>query len=163
MRPITTASAALMLSSLLPLTAAAQTPPPPTALATDDSIWSRITFGATFEGYYQYNWNQPYDRVIRLRAYDTRSNSFSIQQAALVVDAPPDVSKGRRGGLRLDLQFGQATEALQGSAANEPRPEVYRNVWQAFGSYVFPVGRGLQVDLGKFASNLGYETNYAKD
>ena len=28
---------------------------------------------------------------------------------------------------------------------------------------MFPVGRGLQVDFGKFASNLGYETNYAKD
>lgn len=146
------------LLAALAIVVAAPQPPPPA-----ESPWSRVTFGATFEGYYQYNWNQPYDRVIRLRAYDTRSNSFSIQQAALVVDAPPDVSKGRRGGLRLDLQFGQATEALQGSAANEPRPEVYRNVWQAFGSYVFPVGRGLQVDLGKFASNLGYETNYAKD
>ena len=65
--------------------------------------------------------------------------------------------------MRLDLQFGQATEAVQGSPANEPRPDVYRNVWQAYGSYVFPVGRGLQVDFGKFASNLGYETNYAKD
>src|SRR6187431_2766875 len=163
MRAITTASAALMLSGLSPLTAAAQTPPPPTALATDDSIWSRITFGATFEGYYQYNWNEPDDRVIPLRAYDTRSNSFSIQQAALVVDTPPDPAKGHRAGMRIDLQFGQATEALQGSAANEPRPDVYRHVWQAYGTYVFPVGRGLQADFGKFASNLGYETNYAKD
>ena len=52
---------------------------------------------------------------------------------------------------------------MQGSAANEPRPDVYRHVWQAYGTYVFPVGRGLQTDFGKFASNLGYETNYAKD
>ena len=28
---------------------------------------------------------------------------------------------------------------------------------------MFPVGRGLQADFGKFASMLGYETNYAKD
>ena len=28
---------------------------------------------------------------------------------------------------------------------------------------MFPLGRGLQVDFGKFASILGYETNYAKD
>ncbi len=28
---------------------------------------------------------------------------------------------------------------------------------------MFPVGRGLQTDFGKFASNLGFETNYAKD
>ena len=99
-----------------------------------------------------------------LRAYDTRSNTFGIQQAALVVDASPDVDAGRRYGLRIDLQFGQATETVQGSPANEPRPDVYRNVWQAYGTYHFPVGAdGLQADFGKFASILGYETNYAKD
>lgn len=133
------------------------------AAKTDDDIWAHVKFGATLEGYYQYDWNKPDDRVIPLRAYDTRSNSFSIQQAALVVDAAPEADKGRRFGLRLDLQFGQATEAAQGNPVNEPRPDAYRNIWQAYGSYVFPVGRGLQVDFGKFASNLGYETNYAKD
>src|SRR5262249_12437264 len=40
---------------------------------------------------------------------------------------------------------------------------LYRNVWQAFGTYVFPFGHGLTVDFGKFASPLGIETNYAKD
>ena len=137
----------------------AGTPPP----STDEAMWSHVKFGATFEGYYQFNWNKPFDRVVPLRAYDTRSNSFSIQQAALIVDAAPDVEKGRRAGLRVDLQAGQATEALQGSVANEPRPDVYRQLWQAYGSYIFPVSRGLQVDFGKFGSNLGYETNYAKD
>ena len=29
---------------------------------------------------------------------------------------------------------------MQGGAANEPRPDVYRHVWQAYGTYVFPVG-----------------------
>ncbi len=86
-----------------------------------------------------------------------------MQQTAIIVELAPDVAAGRRYGARVDLQFGQATTALQGSPANEPRPELYRNVWQAYGTYVFPVGRGLQTDFGKFASNLGYETNYAKD
>ena len=122
-----------------------------------------VKFGVAFEGFYQYNWNEPYDRINLLRAYDTRANVFGIQQAAIVVDGAPDVAAGRRFGARVDLQFGQATETVQGSAANEPRPDVYRHVWQAYGSYVFPVGRGLQADFGKFASNLGYETNYAKD
>jgi hypothetical protein len=126
--------------------------------------WRNVKFGATLEGYYQYNWNRPPDRSLVLRAYDTRGNTFSIQQAALVVDAAPDVEVGRRYGLRVDLQFGQATETVQGSAANEPRPNVYRHVWQVYGSYLFPVGaNGLQADFGKFASMLGYETNYAKD
>ena len=53
---------------------------------------------------------------------------------------------------------------MQGGAANEPRPDVYRHLWQAYGTYLFPVGAsGLQADFGKFASILGYETNYAKD
>jgi hypothetical protein len=115
------------------------------------------------EGYYQYDGNRPDDRVLPLRAYDTRANTFGLQQAALVVDSAPDVAAGRPFGLRLDLQYGQATETLQGSAVNEPRPDAYRNIWQVYGSYVFPVGRGLQIDFGKFSSNLGYETNYAKD
>lgn len=130
----------------------------------DVNPWRNVKFGGTFEGYYQYNWNRPPDRVLVLRAYDTRSNTFGVQQAALVVDAAPDVDADRRFGLRIDLQFGQATETVQGSPANEPRPDVYRNVWQAYGTYLFPVGaNGLQADFGKFASILGYETNYAKD
>ncbi len=146
-------------------TAGGARPSTQTQAATPASVADAgIRFGATLEGYYQYNWNRPPDRVLLLRAYDTRANSFSIQQAALVVDAPPAADVGRRYGLRVDLQFGQATETVQGSPVNEPRPDVYRQVWQAYGSYVFPVASdGLQVDFGKFASILGYETNYAKD
>jgi hypothetical protein len=125
--------------------------------------FAHLSFGATFEGYYQFNWNRPPDRVMPLRAYDTRSNVFSIQQTAIVIESAPSVADGRRFGARVDLQFGQATETVQGNGANEPRPDAYRHLWQAYGTYVFPVGRGLQADFGKFASNLGYETNYAKD
>ena len=49
-----------------------------TAQEPADSFWDTITFGATLEGYYQYNWNRPPDRTVALRAYDTRSNSFSL-------------------------------------------------------------------------------------
>jgi hypothetical protein len=131
--------------------------------APSSNPFANIQIGMAFEGYYQYNWNRPYDRVNLLRAYDTRANVFGIQQAAIVVESAPKVDEGRRFGARIDLQFGQATETVQGSPANEPRPDVYRHVWQAYGTYVFPVGRGLQTDFGKFASMLGYETNYAKD
>ena len=173
-----TTSCAVLTLAASAVSAGAQTASDPSASAADTTAsqvasgsnqpetnpWQHVKFGATFEGYYQYNWNRPPDRSVLLRAYDTRSNVFSIQQAALVVDGAPDVAAGRRYGLRLDLQFGQATETVQGSAANEPRPDVYRHVWQAYGTYVFPVGsQGLQADFGKFGSMLGYETNYAKD
>jgi hypothetical protein len=131
--------------------------------AAPEGPFAHLQIGVGLEGYYQYNWNRPYDRINLLRAYDTRANVFSIQQAAFIIESAPDVGAGRRFGARVDLQFGQATETVQGAPANEPRPDAYRYVWQAYGTYVFPVGRGLQADFGKFASNLGYETNYAKD
>ena len=156
-RKATVTAAIVLVCLLAPLNVAAQAQP-----AADP--WRNIKFGAAFEGYYQYNWNTPPDRVVPLRAYDTRCNTFGIQQVALVIDAASDVDAGRRYGLRADLQFGQATETVQGSPANEPRPDVYRHIWQAYGTYVFPVGpNGLQTDFGKFGSMLGYETNYAKD
>jgi hypothetical protein len=162
--------AGLILIGGLAAPAAAQAPPatqeqpaPRQELQAASTPFENIKFGAALEGYYQYDWNRPPDRVLPLRAYDTRANVFSLQQAAIVVESATKVDAGRRFGARIDLQFGQATDTVQGSPANEPRPDVYRNVWQAYGTYVFPVGRGLQADFGKYASMLGYETNYAKD
>ena len=157
-------AAPMTTSSLQAGATAAKQEPTTGTQQQDTNPWRNVKFGATLEGYYQYSWNRTPDRTLVLRAYDTRSNTFGIQQVAVVVDAAPDVDAKRRYGLRLDLQFGQATETVQGSPANEPRPDVYRHVWQAYGTYLFPVGaNGLQADFGKFASMLGYETNYAKD
>ncbi len=121
------------------------------------------TINLLIDGYYGYNFNDPIGRVNLLRAYDVSSNAFSLNQAALVVENAPDPDNGKRFGVRLDLQYGQATETLQGNPANEPRPDIYRNIFQAYGTYVFPIGKGLTVDFGKFASSLGMEGNYTKD
>jgi hypothetical protein len=121
------------------------------------------TFNITLDGYYGYNFNKPIGRINLLRAYDVMSNSFSLNQAAVVIERAPNLEVGRRFGVRLDLQYGQATETLQGSAANELRPQAYRPVFQAYGTYVAPVGSGLTVDFGKWASAFGIENNYTKD
>ena len=121
------------------------------------------TINGALDGYYGYNFNQPMGRVNLLRAYDVSSNSFSLNQANLIIERAADAKAGRRFGVRLDLQYGQATETLQGSAANELRPQVYRPLFQAYGTYIFPVGSGLTVDFGKWASALGTENNYTKD
>jgi hypothetical protein len=121
------------------------------------------TINLTVDGYYSYNFNNPAGRINLLRAYDVSHNSFSLNQAAVILEQTPNVEAGRRFGLRLDLQYGQATETTQGNANNELRPQAYRPIWQAYGTYVAPVGNGLTVDFGKFAASLGYETNYTKD
>ena len=115
------------------------------------------------DGYYDYNFNAPIGRVNLLRAYDVLSNNFSLNQANVVFERAPNPSEGRRWGARLDLQFGQATDTLQGNPSNEPRPDIYRNIFQAYGTYIVPVGNGLTVDFGKWSSSLGIEGNYTKD
>jgi hypothetical protein len=120
-----------------------------------------INFG--LDGYYAYNFNHPVGRVNLLRAYDVLSNEFSLNQASVVVDHPPDLAAGRRWGGRLDLQFGQATDTLQGNPSNEPRPQIYRNIFQVYGTYMLPVGKGVTLDFGKWGSSLGIEGNYTKD
>lgn len=121
------------------------------------------TLNYTFDGYYEYNFNNPTGRVNDLRAYDVLSDVFSINQADFIFDLDPDLATKRRYGFRVDLQFGQATETLQGNPANETRPEIYRNIFQAYGSYIAPVGHGIDIDVGKWASSLGIEGNYTKD
>jgi hypothetical protein len=121
------------------------------------------TIDIGLDGYYEYNFNAPIGRVNLLRAYDVLSNSFSLNQADVIFERAPDVADGRRFGGRLDLQFGQATDTLQGNPSNEPRPDIYRNIFQAYGTYVVPIGHGLNVDFGKFASSIGIEGNYTKD
>jgi Putative beta-barrel porin-2, OmpL-like. bbp2 len=121
------------------------------------------TLDLGLDTYYEYNFNHPVGRVNLLRAYDVLSNEFSLNQASVIFDHPPDLADGRRWGGRLDLQFGQATDTLQGNPLNEPRPEIYRNIFQAYGTYVLPVGQGVTVDFGKWASSLGIEGNYTKD
>ena len=150
-----------------PSSSTVQSPSSPAQQPLASVLPATLPGGATlnyyFDGYYEYNFNSPVGRVNNLRAYDVLSNTFSINQTDMIFDLDPDVDKGRRYGFRLDLQFGQATDTLQGNPSNEPRPTIYQNIYQAYGSYVFPVGKGLQVDFGKWASSLGSEGNYAKD
>src|SRR5579872_7217466 len=121
------------------------------------------TINLGLDTYYAYNFNNPVGRVNLLRAYDVLSNEFSLNQASVIIEHAPDVAAGRRWGGRVDLKYGQATDTLQGNPLNEPRPDIYRNIFQAYGSYIVPVGRGLNVDFGKWASSIGIEGNYTKD
>jgi hypothetical protein len=149
-----------------PPPAAAIAPQTPAATSTPgvpSDLYTAISLNFLIDTYYAYNFNHPIGRVNLLRAYDVSSNAFSLNQAAVVLESAPDPERGKRWGARLDLQFGQATATLQGNPINEPRAAIYRNVFQAYGTYVAPIGSGLTIQFGKFASSLGYEGNYTKD
>jgi hypothetical protein len=165
------------VSTAVPGVAATATAPTPaqsasfgapkgSANAVDRAILDYLpgaTVNFALDEYYSFNFNNPIGRVNALRAYDVLSNNISLNQADVVFERAPDVSAGRPFGVRLDLQFGQATDTLQGNPANEPRPEIYRNIFQAYGTWVAPIGNGLTLDVGKWGSSIGIEGNYTKD
>ncbi len=137
---------------------------PPVLVTADQpmlDLFRGTTLNFMVDGYYGYNFNVPVGRVNLLRAYDVTSNSFNLNQVDFMIERVP--TKDSRFGGRVDLMFGQATETLQGSSVNEQRPQVWRNLYQAYGSYLAPVGSGVQIDFGKWASSLGNEGNYSKD
>lgn len=105
--------------------------------------------------YYAYNFNRPFDGINTLRAYDTRHRQFSFNAAGLALERVPDAST--RVGYRLDLLFGPAADYL---ASEEPGgAEVYKHVHQAYGSYLAPLGSGLQLDFGKLIAWSGAESD----
>jgi hypothetical protein len=160
-----TATAAIAPSSA-PASGASTDAPKEQLLPVDRGILNYLhgaTLNFALDEYYGYNFNQPVGRVNALRAYDVLSNNISLNQADLVFERAPDVDAGRPFGIRLDLQFGQATDTLQGNPLNEPRPQIYRNIFQAYGTYVAPLGHGLTLDVGKWGSSIGIEGNYTKD
>jgi hypothetical protein len=145
----------------------ADTKPAPSVIQPEDrkvlDFMRDTTINLGLDTYYAYNFNAPIGRVNFLRAYDVLSNEFSLNQASVILEHAPNLTAGRRWGARLDLQFGQATDTLQGNPSNEPRPQIYRNIFQAYGTYVLPVDKGVNVDFGKWSSSLGIEGNYTKD
>ena len=165
--PTSTATATPPAPTQPPSPTVAATAQTPQATPSPNNALTTLPGGATlnfaFDGYYEYNFNTPPGRVNDLRAYDVLSNTISINQANLVFELTPDLEQHRRYGVRLDLQYGQATDTLQGNPANEPRPDIYRNIFQAYGTYVAPIGKGLTLDVGKWSSSLGVEGNYTKD
>jgi hypothetical protein len=133
-------------------------PPIAVAAAPEPPSQSNTSVNFYLDGYYGYSFNRPAGGTNELRAFDVSHNSFTLNQGTVVLEHKTKYLAGR-----LDLQFGQATNTLQGSSANEPRPGIYRNIFQAYGTVVAPIGKGVTVDMGKFASSLGLETNYTKD
>jgi hypothetical protein len=63
-----------------------------------------VTINGVLDGYYEYNLNSPVGRANELRAYDVSSNSFSVNQADLIIERAANPAAGQRIGVRLDLQ-----------------------------------------------------------
>ena len=111
--------------------------------------------------YYGENFNNPASQANSLRFFDGATNQFGLNLMELVVDKAPDPSNSRTG-YHVALGFGQAMNAVNGS---EPKSGLGFDQYlkEAYFSYLAPVGKGLQIDVGKFVTPHGAEVIETKD
>jgi hypothetical protein len=129
---------------------------PPSSLA---GFLGPTTLSGFVDMYYGQNFNNPSTRTNGLRFFDGGTNQFGLNLVELVVDRAPEPSNSRTG-YHIALGFGQAIDAINGA---DPGVGFQKYLKEAYFSYLAPVGKGLQIDVGKFVTPHGAEVIETKD
>jgi hypothetical protein len=115
------------------------------------------------DSYYGYNANNPSSLTNDLYSFNRFANQFGLGLVQLQVDKAP--SEEARTGYRVSLGFGQAMTGLSELDPGETSTGIgfAQYLMEGYFSYLAPVGKGLQVDVGKFVTPVGLELIPAKD
>ncbi len=125
--------------------------------STSTPASTKISWSGFVDVYYSKNFNSPSNQMNQLRNFDIYTNQFGLNLAKLTVqEAAQPV------GFRVDLAIGTGNDVVQGllnplTGATVPSSSTLNVVEQAYLTAVVPLGSGLTVDVGKFATMMGYE------
>ena len=143
-----------------PAAPAAQKPDP---LAGISSVLNGATVVGLVDGYYGYNFNKPElgttslsgptGNFTSLRLFDSRNNQFALNLIELGLVKTPDADS--RLGYKAIFGFGDAMEQV--NVLSGADPGFLRYLKEAYFSYLAPVGKGLQISVGKFVTPNGAE------
>ena len=161
---------------------AAPATPPPSAMAT---ALGAISITGFFDGYYAYNFNHPVVNtpsvppgnpttfplattgfsgtpaplISSLRAWEGLDRQFALNLGEVIISKAPDADN--RLGFNLALGYGNALNVVNSTDPGGLGFAQY--VKEAYLSYNAPVGKGLQIDFGKFVTPNGAEVIESKD
>jgi hypothetical protein len=155
--PVTTAVAAagpapLVESSQAPAAAQPGDVPPAPPASTWMTLFGPTTVSTTADLYYVYNGNRPASGQNALRNFDEKHNQFAFSYYELAFEQVPTAS--RRVGFRTDIGFGPTATWVN---ATDPDGGDLKYLQQGYISVLAPVGKGLQIDAGKFNTPIGAE------
>jgi Putative beta-barrel porin-2, OmpL-like. bbp2 len=153
----------LLLCLAAPQLAAAQDPPKPADPAPDPdkvtlNFFKNTEVGGLVDGFYL--WNSTKTAPL-FHAFDVKHNSFDLSMAEVWLAKAPTTDSPV--GYKVRLNFGSAPDIMAGASGQFNAESSYKNIEEAYGSYMAPVGKGLQIDFGKFVTNAGAEVIEAKD
>ncbi len=144
-------------------------PPAKTTLA---SLLGPLSVTGFVDGYYGYNFEHPHVNAPSVlpgnpstglsgfRAFDSPYSQFMLNTAELIFDKPPDANNSRLG-YHLSLWYGNGTNVV--NSTDPAGLNFAQYLKEVYGSYLAPVGKGLEIDFGKFVTQHGAEVIESKD
>jgi hypothetical protein len=135
--------------------------PAPTGLA---GLLGPTTISGFVDTYYGYNSNQPAGRINAYHNFDINSGQFGLNMIELVADKAPDATASRVG-YHIALGFGQAMNQVNATEIGPGGTELNFDQYlkEGYLEYLAPVGKGLQINVGKFVTPAGAEVIESKD
>lgn len=88
------------------------------------------------------------------------ANSFSLDELWLTISR--DVSPEQRAGFKADFVYGKTASILSGDNADGNAGNDF-DLYQGYISYLAPIGDGVTIQAGKFATLLGAEVASSRD
>lgn len=151
----------LMGALAVPASAQTDAPAPaaaPPATPASTGFLANIQLGGLLDGYYDYNSNDPTGDM-PFRNFDTKAKEARFSMGEVWAAKTP--SSDSRIGFNVHVGAGHAFEMI--NAAEPSTVGALEHLEQAYVSYLAPVGKGLQIDAGKFVTQHGAEVIEAKD
>ena len=126
---------------------------PPNPLAGITSVLGGVNLTGLADIYYGYNANHPAGGTVT-EPFSNTDSQFSLNLIELQLDKVPD--KTTPLGFRVALGFGQAISAVNGNPGDGAASST-QYLKEGYLSYLAPIGKGLQIDAGKFVTSAGAE------
>jgi hypothetical protein len=124
----------------------------PSPLAGITGVLGGVALTGLADVYYGYNANHPSAGTVT-EPFQSTNNQFSLNLLELQLDKVPDKTSPL--GFRFAFGFGQAINAI--NIASPANTGVAQYLKEGYLSYMAPIGKGLQIDAGKFVTPAGAE------
>jgi len=135
----------------------------PDVAAGEPSFFDTINVSGFVAASYFYNFNDPdgdslggSNATVDLLHPD--SNSFSLDQLWFTVSR--DVSESQRAGFKADFAYGKTASILSGNNNDGGAGNDF-DLYQGYITYLAPIGDGVTIQAGKFATLIGAEVAQA--
>ena len=122
------------------------------------SLLGPVTLSGFGDVYYSYDYNHPQTNLAGLRSFEAPTNGFNFNMAELILDKAPDaMTTESRLGYHVSAGYGYGAKIVNGSDNNGFGDGSNFFLKEAYLDYLFPVGKGLTLTVGKFVTPMGAE------